>query len=253
MFNYKIVCLDLDGTVYKGVEPIPEAVAFIHELQRRGIEPFYITNNASMSRLEIKNKLQGFGIQTEETYIYTSGMAAAHYVKRDFPNAKVYVIGTQSLRNELTEAGLTLTEQGSDAVVMGIDKGITYDKLAQACLEVRSGAKLIATNPDHAFPSHQGLLPGNGAFVRLVEYSTETQAIFCGKPSSIMLELIQSATGVTKEDMVLIGDNSKTDLLAGINYEIATIHVNSGVDRPETIRQQAIPVTHFVEKLTDLL
>lgn len=253
MSNYKIVCLDLDGTVYKGAEPIPEAIAFIRAMQQKGIEPFYITNNASMTRTEIKEKLKGFGVETTERQIYTSGMAAAHFVKRDFPEASVYVIGTDALRDELTAAGLQLTERNADAVVMGIDRGITYDKLAQACLEVRAGATLIATNPDHAFPSHQGFLPGNGAFVRLVEYSTETDAIFCGKPSPIMLELIQQATGAAREEMVLIGDNMKTDLLAGVDFGIATIHVNSGVDRPETIREQGMKITRFVDKMTDLL
>ncbi len=253
MFSYNTVCFDLDGTVYKGVEPIPEAVAFIKHLKSQGIEPFYITNNASMTRTQLKEKLAGFGVETTESHIYTSGMAAAHFVERDYPDATVYVIGTQALRDELSSVGLTLVDKGADAVVMGIDKDINYMKLAQACLEVRAGATLIATNPDHAFPSHQGFLPGNGAFVRLVEYSTETPAIFCGKPSPIMLELIQQQTGSTKEEMVLIGDNMKTDLQAGVDFGIATIHVNSGVDRPETIRASGMNITRFVETAADLM
>lgn len=252
MFNYKTVCLDLDGTVYKGVEPIPEAIALIRRLQEQGIEPFFITNNASMTRTELKDKLAGFGVTTTEEFIYTSGMAAAQYVKRELPHAKVFVIGTRALREELEAVQLELVEEGADAVVMGIDRDITYAKLATACLEVRAGATLIATNPDHAFPSHQGLLPGNGAFVKLVEFSTETDAIFCGKPSSIMLELIQQQTGSTKEQMVLIGDNMKTDLLAGVNYGIDTIHVNSGVDRPETVQASGMAVTRFIESMDEL-
>lgn len=252
MFNYKTVCLDLDGTVYRGVEPIPEAVRFIKRLQEAGIEPFYITNNASMTRTQLRQKLEGFDIYTTEEFIYTSGMAAAQYVKRELPYAKVFVIGTSALREELEAVQLELVEEGADAVVMGIDRDITYAKLATACLEVRAGATLIATNPDHAFPSHQGLLPGNGAFVKLVEFSTETDAIFCGKPSSIMLELIQQQTGAKKEDMVLIGDNMKTDLLAGVNFGINTIHVNSGVDRPATVQESGMSVTRFVESMDEL-
>lgn len=252
MFNYKTVCLDLDGTVYKGIEPIPEAVHFIHRMQQQGIEPYYITNNASMSRVQLREKLAGFGILTTEDFIYTSGMAVAHYVKRDMPHANVFVIGTDALRSELEGAGLQLVEQSADAVVMGIDKDITYTKLATACLEVRAGAKLIATNPDHAFPSHQGFLPGNGAFVKLVEFSTETEATFCGKPSPIMLELIQQQTGSAKEEMVLIGDNMKTDLQAGIDFGMDTIHVNSGVDRPETVRSLGMKVTRYIETMDEL-
>ncbi|MFC4355087.1 HAD-IIA family hydrolase [Chryseomicrobium palamuruense] len=252
MFNYKTVCLDLDGTVYRGIEPIPEAVRFIRRLQEAGIEPFYITNNASMTRTQLRQKLAGFGVITTEEFIYTSGMAAAQFVKRELPDAKVFVIGTAALREELETVGLELVEEGSNAVIMGIDKDITYTKLATACLEVRAGAKLIATNPDHAFPSHQGFLPGNGAFVKLVEFSTETDAIFCGKPSSIMLELIQQQTGASKEDMVLIGDNMKTDLLAGVNFGIDTIHVNSGVDRPETVQASAMSVSRYIESMDEL-
>lgn len=253
MFNYKTVCFDLDGTVYRGIEPIPEAVEFIHHLQHRGIEPFYITNNASMSRKQLKEKLAGLGIESMESHIYTSGMAAAHYVYKEMPSANVYVIGTSALRAELEEAGLSLVESGADAVVMGIDKDINYTKIAQACLEVRAGAKLIATNPDHAFPSHQGFLPGNGAFVKLVEFSTETDAIFCGKPSPIMLELIMKETGSTKDQMVLIGDNMKTDLMAGIQFGIDTIHVNSGVDRPETVRGMNLEISRYIENMLELM
>ena len=53
-------------------------------------------------------------------------------------------------------------EKTADYVVIGIDREISYEKLAVACLAVRNGATFISTNGDIAIPTERGLLPGNG-------------------------------------------------------------------------------------------
>ena len=56
MKKYNVYCLDLDGTVYHGTEPIPEAVSFISNLQSQGIEPYYITNNSTATPEQVHRK-----------------------------------------------------------------------------------------------------------------------------------------------------------------------------------------------------
>ena len=227
--NYKAICLDLDGTVYRGIEPIPEAVSFIGKIQNSGLEPYFVTNNSSMTRLRLQEKLAAFGVKTNRKHIMTSAIAAAKYCKENFQGASVMMIGEEGLEEALAIEGIELTVENPDIVIMGIDRSITYAKLADACLALRKGAKFIATNSDKAFPTERGLVPGNGSFVKLLENASGVSPLFVGKPESYMLEFIQQENDYLKKEMIMIGDNYDTDIQAGIRFGIDTVHVAGGV------------------------
>lgn len=190
MKKYKAICLDLDGTVYRGTEPIPEAVAFIAEIQKNGVDPFFITNNSSMTQLQIQEKLFSFGIKADLHRIMTSAIAAAKYCKVHYKDSSVFIIGEKGLKAAFEQEGIDQAGEKPDVVIMGIDRDITYAKLADACLAIREGAHFIATNSDHAFPTERGLVPGNGSFVKLMELASGKSPVFIGKPESHMLRLI---------------------------------------------------------------
>ena len=250
MNHYKAYCLDLDGTVYRGTEVVSEAAVFIKKLQDIGIEPFYVTNNASMTQRQLKNKLDGFGVRAQEEKIISSAVAAAKYIKRWYPGKTVYMIGSDGVEQALTQEGIQRVQKDADIVLMGMDRDINYDKLAQACLEVRTGAVFLSTNKDLAFPSERGFLPGNGAFTKLVSVSTDVHPIFIGKPEKHMLETIMHDFGFQKAEMVMIGDNYDTDIMAGIALGIDTIHVNTGVTPMEEVLGKEVQPTHLVENLS---
>ncbi|MGK7379433.1 TIGR01457 family HAD-type hydrolase [Planococcus sp. 1R117A] len=249
MKDYKAYCLDLDGTVYRGTEPVTEAAAFVHRLQLKGIEPFFVTNNASMTQQQLNQKLARFGIETTESQIMSSAIAAAKYIKRWYPNRSVFMIGSDGLSQALEQEGISRVEKDADIVVMGIDPNVNYDKLATACLEVRKGAVFISTNRDLAFPSERGLVPGNGAFTTLVSVSTGVEPIYIGKPEGHMLDAIMYEHDFDKSDMVMIGDNYDTDILAGVHFEIDTVHVNTGVTPMEDVIKKDVQPTHVLEHL----
>ncbi|MCM3359609.1 MAG: TIGR01457 family HAD-type hydrolase [Psychrobacillus sp.] len=251
MSAYKGYFLDLDGTVYKGQTPIREAVDFVHYLQNKGIEPFFVTNNSSMTQKQLQQKLAKMEIRTSEEQIISSSIAAANYIAEHYPAKSVFMIGEEGLSDALASVGIETTDELAEVVVMGIDHQVNYEKLAQACLSVRAGAAFISTNSDHAFPSERGYLPGNGAFTKLVEHSTGVEPIFTGKPQPFMLEFIQKKYGFKKEEMVMIGDNYQTDILTGIHMGIDTAHVNTGVNRTEELQMLLKKPTHFLETLHD--
>lgn len=251
MKNYKAYCLDLDGTVYKGKEVIETAVDFVRRLQSRHIEPFFVTNNSSKTVDQLVENLSNMGIKALRTHIMTSSMAAAKYISSHYPGANVSMIGDRGLSEALLESGLHLVPKHGDVFVNGIDREITYDKLAQACLDIRAGAIFISTNSDIAFPAEKGLLPGNGAFSQLLQTATGIKPLFMGKPYGHMLEMIQLEHHFEKSDMVMIGDNYDTDILAGINFGIDTAHINTGVTPAEEAKLKAIPPTWFYENLGD--
>ena len=250
MREYKAYCLDLDGTVFRGNEVIPEAADFIARLQKKGIEPFYVTNNASMTQQQFSDKMKAFGISAPPERIMTSSIAAAKYIKRWYPGKRVYMIGSDGIEQALQSEGIERVQENADIVLMGIDRNINFEKLATACLEVRKGAVFLSTNRDLAFPSERGLLPGNGAFTKLVSSSTGIEPLFIGKPEKHMLEAIQHMYNFKTEEMVMIGDNYDTDIQVGIRFGVDTVHVNTGVTPMEDAVKKDIPPNFSFENLS---
>ena len=249
MKRYKAYCFDLDGTVIRGKTGIESAIRFIHQLQAEGIEPFYVTNNSSKTREQLQQGLRAVGIEAPLAHIYSSALTTAKYIAQHYKHANVQMIGSDGIRAALLAEGIELSDEQPDVFVMGIDRGIDYSKLANACVAVQNGAKLIGTNEDVKFPTEAGFIPGNGSFVRLVANVAGVEPIFIGKPSPVMLQVIADEFDLSKEDMVMIGDNYDTDILCGINFGCDTIHVNSGVTPTEVVRLKDKPPTYFVDKL----
>lgn len=254
MKRYKAYCFDLDGTVYRGSEGIQSAIRFIQHLQKDAIDCFFVTNNSSKTSLQYYEALKEMGLHVLPQSIYSSALATANYVKRNFPNGNVQLIGSEGLRNAFQTEQITMTDDlNPDVVVMGLDVELNYEKLTKVCLAVQNGAQLIGTNEDIKFPTEKGFVPGNGSLVRLVANVTSVEPLFMGKPSPVLLEMIQKDHGFSKDEMVMIGDNYDTDIMSGFRFGCDTIHVNTGVTRTEIVKTKEKLPTYCVESLEDLL
>ncbi|PYF03740.1 TIGR01457 family HAD-type hydrolase [Ureibacillus chungkukjangi] len=252
MKKYKAYCFDLDGTVYRGKKGIDSAVRFIHQLQKEQLEYFFVTNNSSKTPGQLQKVLADIGIDTPTHRIYSSALTTAKYVTQHYKDATIFMIGSDGIKSALEAEGLNLVdtdEARPDVVVMGIDRTVDYMKLVKASLALQAGAKLVGTNEDIRFPSELGFLPGNGSFVRLVANVAQVEPIFVGKPSPVMLEVIQEEYGFKKDEMVMIGDNYDTDILCGIRFGCDTIHVNTGVVSTEIVLQKDNKPTYCIEEL----
>lgn len=249
MKSYKGYLIDLDGTMYRGTEQIAEAAGFINDLRKRDIPYLFVTNNSSRTPAQVADKLRSIGISTEDDQVFTTSMATANYIAEQKKGASVYVVGEEGIIEALKEKGMKLVEEHPDYLVMGIDRGINYEKLSKACLAVRNGAVFISTNGDIAIPTEQGLLPGNGSLTSVVSVSTQVQPIFIGKPESVIVEQALRVLGVPTEETIMVGDNYDTDILAGINAGIDTLLVHTGVTTKERLKQYKEQPTHVVDTL----
>lgn len=254
MKQYRAYCFDLDGTVYKGTEVIEAAAQTIYELQKRGIEPYYITNNASVDREDVENKLAKMGIVAKRERIYTTAVASALYCAEYHASSHIYLYGEEGLRKAFAEQNLRVVgPEEADVAVVGINRESTYESLSEVMNVIRNGATFIATNSDKIIPTATGFGVGNGSFIRLLAHATGIEPLYIGKPESTMLELVRESGGYAKDEMVMIGDNYDTDILCGIQYEIDTIHVAGGVHTQAQIQQREKQPTYFVGNLTELL
>ncbi|MBH8598954.1 MULTISPECIES: TIGR01457 family HAD-type hydrolase [unclassified Thermoactinomyces] len=251
MKEYKGYFIDLDGTLYRGTELIPEALEFVRELDQKGIPHLYLTNNSSRTPEQVADKLRQFGFPARPGQVYTTALATAQYVQENFPDARVYVIGEEGLLQALKEKGCRITEEHPNAVVVGIDRGFTYKKMKKACLAIRAGATLIGTNADRALPTEEGLLPGSGSLVAGISAATGVKPLFIGKPEPIILRYALKKLGVAPEEVLIVGDNLDTDIRAGIEGGMDTLLVFTGITTPEMAEKAEIKATYTARNLRE--
>lgn len=251
--KYEGYLIDLDGTMYRGTECIQDAVDFVARLRKKGIPYLFVTNNSSKTPEKVAEHLKHFGIETDGNEIFTTSMATAEYLYNQHPQSSIFVIGEEGLTTALGDKGFVFNEQDPEAVVIGIDRKITYEKLAKACLAVRNGAMFFSTNGDFALPTERGLLPGNGAITSVISASTQTDPVFIGKPHSIIMEQALKVLGVPKGRTLMIGDNYDTDILAGINFGMDTLLVHTGVTTKEAVMAKKRQPTYAVDTLAEWL
>ncbi|WCK53785.1 TIGR01457 family HAD-type hydrolase [Aneurinibacillus sp. Ricciae_BoGa-3] len=255
---YRGYLFDLDGTVYKGGQVIPEAVDFIGECLANNIPYQYVTNNSALTPYELAQRLCGMGIEAVPEDFFTSSMAAAGWIQEregknehnNFEAVTVLAIGENGLHTALNQAGVNLVDKApADYVVIGIDRQFTYEKMKQAALAIRGGAVFISTNSDRAVPSEEGLLPGNGALTASIATATGTDPIFVGKPETAIIQLALDRLKLTASDVLLIGDNLETDIAAGHKSGVDTLLVFGGFSSREDVEKSAIKPTYTAETL----
>ncbi|PAV28738.1 TIGR01457 family HAD-type hydrolase [Virgibacillus profundi] len=251
MKNYKGYLIDLDGTMYRGSEPIEAAAEFVNALHTKNIPYLFVTNNSSKTQEDVSDKLNNMRIRSTPDHVVTTSLATARFIKHQKKDARCYVIGEAGLRAALKEQGLTIVEDTCDFVVVGIDREISYEKLAKGCIEIRNGATFISTNSDVAIPTERGLLPGNGALTSIITVSTGRAPIFIGKPEAIIMEEALGILGLPKNETLMVGDNYHTDIRAGINAGIDTLMVFTGVTPFAELANLEIKPDYHVQSLRE--
>ena len=209
--------LDMDGTFYLGNQLLPGALEFIDLIKRLDIPFFFLTNNSSRNRRDYAEKIRNLGLSDLlDRQVLTSGEATAIYLKKHIPDARLFVAGTPSLQNEFLTQGFSLTSKDPDAVVLGFDTTLTYEKLRLICDLVRSGKPFYATHPDINCPTEHGFMPDIGSILAFIEASTgKKPELIIGKPYSTIIEVLIEKTGLPVGSIAMIGDRLYTDIALG--------------------------------------
>ncbi|WP_458412018.1 TIGR01457 family HAD-type hydrolase [Schinkia sp. CFF1] len=251
MKKYQAYLIDLDGTMYRGTERIEEAVHFVKALHENKIPYLFVTNNSSRRPDQVAEKLLSFGIPATPEKVFTSSMATASYIASQNKDANIYMIGEEGLHHALSEEKFTFVDENPDYVVVGIDRELTYEKLAKGCLAIRKGAILLSTNADMAFPTERGFVPGNGAITSVFTASTGVVPIYIGKPEAIIMDQALQVIGAKKEETLMIGDNYDTDIAAGMRAGLDTLLVHTGVTTKEKLTTYEKQPTYVVDTLSE--
>jgi len=233
----KALIFDLDGVIYLGRTIIPGAAEAIDYARKKGIGTYFLTNAGTRSRIGRVERLKEFKIVAKENEVYTSSYLVARYILTHYTNKNktpnVFYIGEKGIREELEKAKIEISDGPANSkpniVVVGLERRVTYERLGLAFRALINGADFIATNTDSTFPIEDGLLPGAGAFVKFLEYSSGKKPIIVGKPSTYAIETMLQEHKLKKDEVAIVGDRLDSDIEVGKKAGIHTILVLSGV------------------------
>lgn len=246
--NLKLYLFDMDGTLYIGNQLFDFTIDLLHAIKKHGANYMFMTNNSSKSVVDYILKLKKLGIDALESDFITSSQATAYFLKKQYPHAKLYVCGTQSLKDEFIKEGFVITEQLDEVecIVMGFDTELTFQKLRDVSeLLCTRNLPYIATNPDYVCPTEFGSVPDCGSVCDMIFNATGKRPIVIGKPEALMPQLAMEKMGCKKEETAVIGDRIYTDIKSGINAGSVSILVMSG-ETTEKILQESEEQPDFV-------
>lgn len=255
MKDYRLFLIDLDGTIYRGPDTIESGVRFVKRLNRLHKDYLFLTNNTTRTPGMVVRKLAGHGLKTDIAHVYTPSMATASYLLAAAPykKIKVYIIGQIGLFSEiLSHDRFELDDQKPDYVIVGMDTDLTYHKVRVASTAIRRGAKFISTNADLNLPSGNELLPGNGSQCAMIAASSGQKPLVIGKPEALIVNYALKKMRTDKTDAILVGDNYKTDIVAGFNAHVDQLLVLSGVTQRADLQGKKKP-TITVDSLDQVL
>lgn len=240
--NIKALILDMDGVVWRGDAPIGDLPATFKRIRERGLKFVFATNNGTRTPEDYQQKLAELGVDVEPWQIVTSALGLAFMLAQRHPRGmKVFLIGENGIRVALEEKGFEVVgvEEApqAEAVVMGIDRGISFNKVAEATLLVRAGRPFYTTNTDRTFPIPRGEIPGSGSWLSVITSATDVAPLVAGKPFPYLMELALERLGTAKEETLVVGDRLETDIAAGQAVGCPTALVLSGVGTREEARE----------------
>lgn len=232
--------LDLDGVVILAGRPIDGAADAIKALDRRGIPYRIVTNTSLLSRQMLSSWGARIGLDLPPERILSALSLSAAYTRRRHPGRPLFVLASADARTEFAGQQLMSDEEAGQAgakaaaVVIGDSpESATYDNLNHAFRLVRAGAELIGMHRNPWWLTPDGPTLDSGAFVAGLEFATGQRATVIGKPSPAFFreaaaELIAGLPGATRSELVMVGDDVFSDVLAAQRLGLRGILVRTG-------------------------
>ena len=276
-----LLLVDLDGVVYRGLQPIPGIAALLARRAAAGDDVVYVTNNSMWYRADYVDRLAALGAPVSADRVVSSPRATALYLREVDPGLeRVLALGGPGLGRELVDVGFSVVMAGDaaeravregidrfeasgrpGAVVVGLDPELSWERLAVAATSIRAGARFVATNRDPIYPTERGLMPGSGSVVAAVETASGVSPVSIGKPAPLLLQEAARVVGADPRSAVMIGDGIQTDLLAARAVGARCVLMLTGVSsraqaealegdaRPDAIAADAVELEAALDRL----
>ena len=245
--------IDMDGVIYHGNRLLPGVTDFLAWLEASGKKYLFLTNSSERTPKELQEKMKRLGIDVGEEHFYTSALATASFLSNQKPNGSAYIIGDAGLIHALYSVGYSVNNVNPDYVVVGETHSYNFEKVELAVNLVIRGAKLIGTNSDISGPIEIGITPSTKALIAPIEIASGKKAYFVGKPNPLMMRIALKRLGVKREDAIVIGDRMDTDVRSGLESDLDTLLVLSGITDRYEIDQFPYRPRYILDGIIDLV
>lgn len=243
----------MDGVIYHGNRLLKGVTDFLNWMENEGKQYLFLTNSSERTPKELHEKLKRLGINVSEDHFYTSALATASFLSSQKPNGSAFVIGDAGLINALYSVGYSTNSVNPEYVVVGETHGYNFEKIEIAVNLVLKGARLIGTNSDISGPIENGITPSTKALIAPIEIASGRKAYFVGKPNPLMMRIALKRLGLKREEAIVIGDRMDTDIRCGLESEIDTLLVLSGITTSEDIDKFPYRPHYVLNGLIDLV
>ena len=253
ILNKKGFICDMDGVIYHGnkiLDGVKEFVNWMIENDKRFV---FLTNSAERTPHELSMKLHRMGLEVSPEHFYTSAMATAQFLSEQKPGCTAYVIGEAALTKAMYDEKIYMNDINPDYVVFGETRSLNYEKIEKAVKLVMNGAKLIGTNTDLTAKVESGIIPACRALISPIEMTTGRSAYYIGKPNPLMMRHALKKLDCHRVDAAIIGDRMDTDILSGIESELDTVLVLTGVTNKEDLVNYAYAPKYVLNDVGDIV
>ncbi len=243
---------DSDGVLLEEGKIIAGASELTRHLQAMGKKIYIFSNNSTKHPETMRIHYEELGISVDG--VINSGMLVVDYLnKQKIDN--VYVVGEDGFISLLRQNGIEHHEGDVQAVIVGMDRNLTYEKLRIASRKIINGARYIASNPDNSFPTPRGLEPGAGSMIAAISAASAIEPeIILGKPNTYGYNFIVDKYGLKRSETLMIGDRFETDILGAIQSSIHALVINTGVAKTrENPGKYGEYTASVIENLSELL
>lgn len=245
------VLLDIDGTLFTGMDPLPGAADAIRFLQSQGIPYRFISNGTRRARKSVLEKLMLLNLPVREDQIITPAWAAIHYLQEKGISSCT-LLASDDLHNDFIAAGITLTDDAEVVVVGDAGDNFTYFSMNRIFRQISGGAHLIALEKDRYWMDKDGLSLGAGAFVAALEYASGTCAILMGKPSPDFFREALAEMHAEPGTTMMVGDDINTDIGGAMACGLKGVLVQTGKFSSNTLEKSRILPTRVIASVEAL-
>ena len=245
----KCFILDLDGTVYLGDKILEGSINFLEELEKNNITFKFFTNNSSKNAQVYIKRIKKMGYNLSDDKMLISNYVIINYIKENMPEKKVFVLGTDYLKEDFKAANINVVTEDADVVVVGFDTSLVYENVSKACEFIRNGALFLGVNPDFNCPTEDGFIPDCGSICSMITASTGVVPEYFGKPTHHTLKYVLKDTGFHEEEIAFVGDRLYTDIAIGKDNASVTILVLSGEAKLEDLLESEIQPSLIFDSL----
>ena len=242
--RYQGFLLDQWGVIHDGRRALPEAVATLAELKRRGKRLVVLSNSGRRAALN-RRRLVEMGLDVAMfDAVVTSGEAAWGLLRqRAQPGFRelgrrcvLFTIGGD--RGVLDDLGIEMVDAPEDADFL-FNTGLeipprSLDDYRQI-LERAAARRLpmVCSNPDRVAPSHGELITAPGTVAALYE-EMGCSVLYVGKPHApIYAACLDALDGLQPGQIVAVGDSLEHDVRGASGVGIDSCFVAAGIHKEE--------------------